>query len=257
MARRSLPRLVLAALAVAAIASCSDDEPEAVATGGGLELSSTTTEQPRITEPPETTTTSTTSTTTEPATTTTSTTTTTTQPAGPTVEELSGALPAAAALPAGPWDRGTAGTELAGAPGPLCEGSTVATPLSGVVDQVSIADGVSARYDRADGRSSIQLVVAPLPDVVARVAEARTEVASCPGVWVLDWPMLGDGSLAYTRAATNDTDGTTWVLAHTGTVVVGLNLHVSPADGVEAQPPPTDAELQAFVQTAVTALATG
>lgn len=248
MAPRPLVSLALAALAVVAFASCGGDDPEPVATGGGLELASTTTEQPRITQP------STTTTTEAAPTTSTTSTTTTTQPAVPTVDELSGALPAATALPDGPWDQGTAPTEGAGDPGPLCEGSAVATPLSGVVDQVSIAGGVSAQYDRADGRVTIQLVVAPLQDAAARLAEATVEVASCPSVSVVDGPTLGDASLAYTRAATTDVDGTTWMIAHVDTVVLGLTLRVSPADGVEAMPPPTDADVQAFLQAAIDGL---
>lgn len=253
MAPRPTVRLALAALAVVAVASCSGDDPEPVATGGGIQLASTTTEQPNITEPKTTTTTEPKATTTT-STTTTSTTTTTTQPVVPTVDELAKALPGAAALPGGPWDRGSAPTELSADPGPLCDGSTVATPLSGVLDQVSIAGGVSAQYDRADGRTTIQLVVAPLQDVAARLTEATTEVAGCPDVSVSGWPTLGDASLSFSRAATTEVDGSTWAIAQEGKVVFGLTVRVSPADGVEAEPPPSDAALQAFLQAALDGL---
>jgi hypothetical protein len=255
MAAPTVVRLAAAALAVVVVASCSGDDPEPVATrGGGIELASTTTEQPRITEPETTTTTERRSTTTTTSTTTTSTTTTTTAPQAPTVDQLSALLPAPDALPGGEWTRTEAPTE-AGAPRPLCDGSTTATPLSGLLDEVAVAGGVSARYDRADGRSSLQLVVAPVPGAKAAVAAARDQVATCATAAPLEWPTLGEGSVAFAQPATTDAEGRTWAIVHVGDVAMGLSLRIFPADGVQAEPPPDDAALQAFLEAALTTLA--
>lgn len=263
MARRILPRLVLVALAVAALASCSDDEPEPVASNGGLELSSTTTEQPRITEPETTTTSRPATTTTTTSTTTTTTTTTAPAPAVPSAEELLGALPASEALSAGEWSRTEGPAEGAADPAPICDGSTVATPLSPLVYESAADGGVLARYERPDESSRVRLVIAPLADAAIRIAQAQTEVAGCATgadpLAVLPWPALGEGSVAYSRseegpigdAAVPGGQIATWALAHVGPVVVALNVQSFWADGQELAPAPTEAELQAFLQTAL------
>jgi hypothetical protein len=258
MARTPVVRLAAAALVLVALASCSKDEPEAVGTNGGLELSSTTTEQPRITEPRPTTTTSTTTTTTEAATTTTSTTTTTNPvPVVPAAEELLGILPPVEALPGGDWARSSDGLTEPAAAGaetsPLCTGAGAATPLGPMIYEGAATGGGYARYERPDESSRILLTVAPVTDAPALVAAAQTAIAGCTtgpqAATVLGWEPLGDASLAFSLS---QTDGTTsqsaiFVIAHVGQVVVALNLQSYSAVGQEMAPAPTEAEVQAFV----------
>jgi hypothetical protein len=260
MARSSLTRLVVATLAVVALASCSD-EPEPVATDGGLELASTTTEQPHESEPRRTTTT--TSTTTSTTTTTTEApTTTTTEPPVPTADALLATLPPAEALPGEGWERREAPTPAdADEPTPLCAGSDVATPLTSLLYEGEAAGGAVAQYERADGSGLVRIVVAPLSDAGPRIEEARAQLPACPdAVTVVDWPAQGDGALAFgrTRPLTDGAPGQqdlTWVLAHVGPVVAGLEVQSLQVEGQELAPPPTAAELQAFLQGALDAVA--
>jgi hypothetical protein len=262
MDRRSLPRTVLVALTLLAVASCSKDDPEPVATGsGGLELSATTTEQPDV---PESTTTSSTTTTTEPPeTTTTSTTTTTTTapaPVVPTAEEIEAALPGAEPLGAGEWSRTTAPTGAAAAPAPVCDGSAVASPLAPIVYEGAAAGGALARYERPDQSTRVMLVVAPLADAEAQLAVAQAAVDECTGsaspVNRLGWDTIGDASVAYSRTEETATNGQTaaWALARVGTLVVALNAQSFWADGQELTPAPTETELQQFLAAAVAAV---
>jgi hypothetical protein len=262
MAPRSLPHLAVAAVAVIALASCSGDDPEPVATGGGLELASTTTEQPEITEPKTTTTTASTTTTTTTTTTTAPATTTTTAPVVPTVEELRATLPPVEALPGGDWDRRDAPTPAdADAPTPICDGSTVPTPLTSLLYQGEIAGGAVAQYERADGSGLVRIVVGPLVDAGPRIAEAQAQLPSCPGaVTVVQWPTQGEASVAFTRTRPSVSGAPgeqtfTWVLAHVGPVVVGLEVQAIRVEGQALAAPPTDAEIQAFLQGTLDAAA--
>lgn len=268
MAATPLTRLAVAVVALLALASCSDDEPEPVAAGGGgIALASTTTEQPRATEPEEEDEPSTT--TTKPATTTTtSTTTTTTAPAPlvPSAEEILAVLPDASALGAGEWSREVAPTSGAGAPAPLCDGSTVDTPLAPLLYDSAAADGASARYERPDQSTRARLTVAPMADGEARLAEAQAEIERCAAgadpVNILAWETVGDGSIAYSRTQEGPVGeppvpgGQTaaWAITRIGPVVVTLNVQSFWADGQQLTPAPTEAELRAFLTAAADAV---
>lgn len=261
MARSPLTRLVVAALAVVALASCSE-EAEPVATDGGIELASTTTEQPHESEPRKPTTTTSTTTTSTTTTTTEAPTTTTTEPPGPTADALLATLPPAEALPGEGWDRREAPTPAdADDPTPICAGSDVATPLTSLLYEGEAAGGAVAQYERADGSGLVRIVVAPLPDAGPRIDEARAQLPACPdAVTVVDWPKQGDGALAFgrTRPLANGAPGEqsfTWVLAHVGPVVAGLEVQSLQVDGQELSAPPTAAEVQAFLQDALDAVA--
>lgn len=264
MARSSLPRLVAAAVLVGAtLAACSGDEDEPVASTPGLELSATTTEQPRGPEPRRTTTTTATTTTASTTTTTEApTTTTTTAPAPPTADALLGALPPAEALPGEGWARRQAPTPPdTDPPTPLCQGSDVATPLTSLLYEGEATGGAVAQYERADGSGLVRIVVAPIPDAGARIAEARDQLPACAAaVTPVEWPAQGDAAVAFgrTRPPADGAPGQqtlTWVLASVGPVVAGLEVQALQVEGQELAPPPTPGELQTFLQGTLDAVA--
>jgi hypothetical protein len=117
-----------------------------------------------------------------------------------------------------------------------------------------------AQYERADGSGLVRIVLAPLPDAGARVDEARTQLPACPeAVTVIDWPAQGDGAVAFGRTRPLD-DGApgqqtyTWILAHVGEVVAGVEVQALQVEGQELSAPPTPAEIQAVLQATLDAV---